>query len=78
MGGIGRRGGILPFLYYHCLEKAYIQPFSVVIIIRAMNILFPWNLNILYIIYYLSPKAFGYIVYAHLLDTECEGPCLIA
>ena len=78
MGGIGRRGGIPPFLCAHCLEKTYIQPFSVVIIIRAMNILFPWNLNILYIIYYLSPKAFSYIVYAHFLDTECEGPCLIA
>ena len=53
------------------------QPFSVVILIRAMSILFPWNLNILYIIYYLSPNAFSYIVSAHFLDKECEGPCLV-
>ena len=42
-----------------------------------MNMLFPWNLNILYIIYYLSPNAFSYIVSAHFLHKECDGPCLV-
>ena len=71
-------GGAFPlFLCSNCLERTYFQPFSIVILICVMNILFPWNLSILYVIYYLSPNGFSYIDSVHFLHTECEGPCLI-
>ena len=62
-------GTFSPFLYVHCLERTYFQQFSIEILICVMNILFLWNLNILHIIYYLSPNAFSYIVFKHFLHT---------
>ena len=52
-GGGGGGGAFLPILCAHCLERTYFHPFSIIILIRALCIPFPWNLNVLYIIYHL-------------------------
>ena len=69
-------GGVFPqFLNPHDLERTYFQPFSIIILICALCILFPWNLNLRYIIYHLD--AFSDVVSTHFLQAGYEDPCLI-
>ena len=45
-------GGAFPqFLHAHYQERTYFQTFFIIILICASWILFPWKLNILYILY---------------------------
>ena len=41
------------FLHVHYPEWTFFQLFSIIILICALCILFPWNLNIIFVIYHL-------------------------